>query len=70
MTTLDFEAGEEDNLQKTGFYIPISIKNKHYNPQTFIGLLIGTGSYTIGYDIYEKNIFENGTFSILVIKKR
>jgi len=32
MTTLDFEAGEEDNLQKTGFYIPISIKNKHYNP--------------------------------------
>jgi len=48
MTTLYFEAEDEDDLRKTGF----SKDGKHSNPQIFIGLLVGTGGYAIGYDIY------------------
>jgi len=57
MTTLFFEADDEDDLRKTGF----SKDGKHRNPQIFLGLLIGTGDYAIGYDIYEGNIFEGHT---------
>ena len=57
MTTLYFEAEDEDDLRKTGF----SKDGKHSNPQIFIGLLVGTGGYAIGYDIYEGNIFEGHT---------
>ncbi len=57
MTTLYFEASDEDDLRKTGF----SKDGKHQNPQIFLGLLVGMGGYAIGYDIFEGNIFEGHT---------
>ena len=57
MTTLYFEASDEDDLRKTGF----SKDGKHQNPQIFLGLLIGLGGYAIGYDIFEGNIYEGHT---------
>ena len=57
MTTLYFEASDEDDLRKTGF----SKDGKHQNPQIFIGLLVGLEGYAIGYDIFEGNIYEGHT---------
>lgn len=57
MTTLYFEASDEDDLRKIGF----SKDGKHQCPQIFIGLLVGLGGYAIGYDIYEGNIYEGHT---------
>tara|TARA_R110002096_G_scaffold146733_1_gene305522 strand:- start:51701 stop:53224 length:1524 start_codon:yes stop_codon:yes gene_type:complete len=57
MTTLYFEAGDEDDLRKTGF----SKDGKHSNPQIFLGLLVGLEGYAIGYDIFEGNIYEGHT---------
>lgn len=57
MTTLYFEASDEDDLRKTGF----SKDGKHQNPQIFLGLLVGLGGYVIGYDIFEGDIFEGHT---------
>jgi transposase len=57
MTTLYFEASDEDDLRKTGF----SKDGKHQNPQIFIGLLVGLGGYAIGYDIFEGNSYEGHT---------
>lgn len=57
MTTLYFEASDEDDLRKTGF----SKDGKHQHPQIYIGLLVGLGGYAIGYDIFEGNIYEGHT---------
>lgn len=57
MTTLYFEASDEDDLRKTGF----SKDGKHSNPQIFLGLLVGIGGYAIGYEIFEGNIYEGRT---------
>lgn len=57
MTTLYFEASDEDDLRKAGF----SKDGKHQNPQIVIGLLVGIGGYAIGYDIYEGNTYEGHT---------
>jgi transposase len=57
MTTLYFEASDEDDLRKTGF----SKDGKHQNPQIFLGLLVGIGGYAIGYDIFEGNTYEGHT---------
>lgn len=57
MTTLYFEASDEDDLRKTGF----SKDGRHQNPQIFIGLLVGLGGYAIGYDIFEGNTYEGHT---------
>ena len=57
MTTLYFEASDEDDLRKTGF----SKDGKHSNPQIFLGLLVGIGGYLIGYDIFEGNTYEGHT---------
>lgn len=57
MTTLYFEASDEDDLRKTGF----SKDGKHQNPQIFLGLLVGLGGYVIGYDIFESNTYEGHT---------
>jgi transposase len=57
MTTLYFEASDEDDLRKTG----LSKDGKHSNPQIYIGLLVGLGGYAIGYDIFEGNIYEGHT---------
>lgn len=57
MTTLYFEASDEDDLRKTGF----SKDGKHSKPQIVIGLLVGRCGYAIGYDIFEGNTFEGHT---------
>lgn len=58
MTTLYFEASDEDDLRKMGF----SKDGKHQNPQIYLGLLVTIGGYAIGYDVFEGNIFEAHTF--------
>ena len=57
MTTLYFEASDEDDLRKTGF----SKDGKHRNPQIYLGLLVTLGGYAIGYEVFEGNIFEGHT---------
>jgi len=57
MTTLYFEASDEDDLRKTGF----SKDGKHQCPQIYIGLLVTLGGYAIGYEIFEGNIYEGHT---------
>ena len=58
MTTLYFEASEEDDLRKAGF----SKDGKHQCPQIFLGLLTAGSGNPIGYDIFEGNIFEGHAF--------
>lgn len=57
MTTLYFEAEDEDDLRKIGF----SKDGKFQCPQIMLGLLVGTGGLPIGYDIFEGNTFEGHT---------
>lgn len=54
MTTLYFEASDEDDLRRAGF----SKDGKHRHPQIYLGLLTGPGGYAIGYDIFEGNVYE------------
>jgi transposase len=51
MTSLYFEAEDEDDLRKIGF----SKDGKFQNPQIMLGLLVGKNGYPIGYDIFEGN---------------
>ncbi len=62
MTTLYWEAAEEDDLRKCGF----SKDGKHSCPQIFLGLLVASGGNPIGYEIYEGNISEGKTIVPLV----
>lgn len=64
MTTLYFEAAEEDDLRKCGF----SKDGKHSCPQIFLGLLVSSGGNPIGYEIYEGNISEGHTMIPLIRK--
>ena len=64
MTTLYFEAAEEDELRKCGF----SKDGKHSCPQIFLGLLVASGGNPIGYEIYEGNISEGHTMIPLIRK--
>lgn len=64
MTTLYFEAEEEDDLRKIGF----SKDGKFQKPQIMLGLLVGQNGLPIGYDIFEGNTFEGHT--LLPILKR
>jgi transposase len=57
MTTLHFEASDEDDLRKTGF----SKVGRHQDPQIYLGLLVSSTGFPIGYDIYEGNIYEGHT---------
>jgi hypothetical protein len=57
MTTLYFEAEDEDDLRRIGF----SKDGKFQHPQIMIGLLVGQEGLPIGYDIYEGNTFEGHT---------
>lgn len=57
LTTVYFEASNEDDLRKTGF----SKEGKHSHPQICLGLLVGMDGYPIGYDIFEGNIYEGKT---------
>ena len=57
VTSLYFEAEDEDDLRKIGF----SKDGKFQNPQIMLGLLVGENGYPIGYDIFEGNTFEGNT---------
>lgn len=57
MTTLYFEATDEDDLRKIGF----SKDGKFQNPQIMLGLLVGERGYPIGYELFEGNTFEGKT---------
>ena len=57
MTTLYFEAEDEDDLRKIGY----SKDGKFQKPQILLGLLVGQGGLPIGYDIFEGNTFEGHT---------
>ena len=57
MTTLYFEAEEEDDFRKIGF----SKDGKFQCPQIMIGLVVGEGGFPIGYDVFEGNTFEGHT---------
>lgn len=57
MTTLYFEADEEDDLRKRGF----SKDGKHTNPQIYLGLLVGLEGHAIGYDIFDGKVYEGHT---------
>lgn len=57
MTTLYFEASEEDDYRITGF----SKDGKHQQPQIMIGLLVSGHGFPIGYQIFEGNTSETKT---------
>ena len=57
MTTLYFEAEEEDDFRKIGF----SKDGKFQNPQVMLGLLVGEKGYPIGYELFEGNTWEGHT---------
>ena len=57
VTTLYFEASDEDDLRKMGF----SKDGKHQQPQIVLGLLVSEGGYPIDYDIFEGSKYEGDT---------
>jgi len=57
VTTLYFEAEQEDELRKTGF----SKDGKHQHPQIVLGLLVSIGGYPLAYEMFEGNKFEGHT---------
>lgn len=57
MTTLYFEASEEDDFRIAGY----SKDGKHQQPQIMIGLLVGPGGYPISYELFEGNTSETKT---------
>lgn len=57
MTTLYFEASEEDDYRIPGF----NKDGKHQHPQIMIGLLVSSYGYPIGYQIFEGNTSETQT---------
>jgi len=57
VTTLYFEASDEDDLRKAGF----SKDGKHQQPQIVLGLLVSEGGYPLDYEIFEGNTFEGHT---------
>ncbi|HLF51180.1 IS1634 family transposase [Flavobacterium sp.] len=57
VTTLYFEAEDEDDIRKTGF----SKDGKHQHPQILLGLLVSIGGYPLAYEIFEGNKFEGHT---------
>lgn len=57
VTTLYFEASDEDDLRKTGF----SKDGKHQHPQIVLGLLVSKNGYPLDYEIFEGNKYEGET---------
>lgn len=57
VTTLYFEASDEDDLRKTGF----SKDGKPQHPQIVLGLLVSVDGYPLSYQIFEGNKFEGKT---------
>lgn len=57
VTTLYFEAEDEDDLRKTGF----SKDGKHKQPQIVLGLLVSNYGYPLAYEMFEGNKYEGHT---------
>lgn len=57
MTTLYFEASDEDDFRIQGY----SKDGKHQQPQIMIGLLVSSFGYPIGYQVFEGNKSETKT---------
>lgn len=57
VTTLYFEASDEDDLRKAGF----SKDGKHSHPQIVLGLLVSLQGYPLAFDIFQGNKFEGHT---------
>lgn len=57
MTSLYFEAEDENDLRRIGF----SKDGKFQNPRIMLGLLVGENGFPVGYDIFEGNTFEDRT---------
>jgi transposase len=57
MTTLYFEAEDEDDLRIPGY----SKDGKPHLPQILLGLLVGRNGYPIGYELFEGNKYEGHT---------
>lgn len=62
VTTLYFEASDEDDLRKTGF----SKDGKQQHPQIVLGLLISENGYPLDYEIFEGNKYEGETLLPIV----
>ena len=57
VTTLYFQADDEDEIRKRGF----SKEGRHQNPQIVLGLLVSVDGYPLAFDIFEGNKFEGHT---------
>lgn len=57
VTTLYFEAADEDDFRQTGF----SKDGKHQQPQIVLGLLVSTRGYPLAYELFEGSKFEGHT---------
>ena len=57
ITTLYFEAAEEDELRKSGF----SKDGKHQNPQILLALLVAENGYPLAYEVFEGSTYEGHT---------
>lgn len=68
VTTLYFEAADEDDFRQTGF----SKDGKHQQPQIVLGLLVSRGGYPLTYELFEGSKFEGHTMLpvIEVFKKK
>ena len=68
VTTLYFEAEDEDDLRKSGF----SKDGKHQNPQIVLGLLVNASGFPLGYEIFDGKKFEGHTMLPVIesFKKR
>jgi hypothetical protein len=64
VTTLYFEAEQEDDIRKLGY----SKDGKLQRPQIVLGLLVSKGGYPLAYEMFEGNTFEGKTM-LPVIKK-
>ena len=63
VTTLYFEAFEEDELRKKGF----SKENKSQQPQVLVALMVNKEGFPIAYEVFSGNTFEGHTI-VPVIK--
>lgn len=57
VTTLYFEAFEEDDLRKNGF----SKDNKSQQPQILVALMVSKEGFPVGYEVFPGNTFEGHT---------
>ncbi|MBN4049731.1 transposase, partial [Bacteroidales bacterium AH-315-N07] len=57
ITTLYFEASDEDDLRRTGF----SKDGKAQNPQILLALLLGVDGQPLAYEVFEGDKYEGHT---------